>query len=665
MFISDQFEVLGLLGKGGNGAVYKAKQMLQDRTVAIKVLNDSFRSDQSKLRRFQREAKTTSALDHPNIVKVFAFGLAEDQSPYFAMEYLEGITLAELLQKKGRLNNQEFSEIFLQVCAALEYAHERGVVHRDLKPENIMIIETSTGNRAVKLLDFGIASQPENSTGQSTTLIDPSKLLGSPLFMSPEQCQGQRPDARSDIYSLACIMYQAVAGAPPFTGSTAHEVLLKQLHEPPSDLLKESKQISTALSKIILRCLEKEPDNRIQSLAELSRKLPAAIQENSQAKSVSLPWNRSIALTMILLLIASFAMVYFVTGNNKSTVLATRKEQEAKPDFRALNERLKEAKNEDQRGKNQKAEAIYRALISEVDKFDSTVKTPSSKKLARLKYSAYRGIINARFHSENTVGSDSMNDWMNCYQAAMLAYEHGSKQIAEAQTRLAFEYMINGPAPHHITEIEQLCRKAMKSLEIELRASENAPFFKLKSDALSHSLYADANIIFGHLRDLQGRHKEGVEIMNEYIRERDSKIDERFLFEREWLCEGLSNINMPEATNNALDQFASELNSEPKINAKIRLRVLDTLLNFYFEKVGPMQSSVLTDRALKRFLQASVDPRQIALCYYYKALSSQRQSKQHKNARIWMEKARAELEKTTDDKSDLLARISKLEATLH
>lgn len=657
MFISDQFEVLELLGKGGNGSVYKAKHLLSDRIVAIKVLNESLRSDESRLRKFQREAKTTSSLDHPHIVKVFAFGLNNEGCPYFAMEYLDGKTLDQFLNEKGSLNDLEFNEIFVQVCSALEFAHERGVIHRDLKPENIMVMHNDSGDREVKLLDFGLASQPENASGHNTTIIDPAKLIGSPLFMSPEQCQGRKPDARSDIYALACIMYQALSGRPPFTGTTTHEILLKQLHEQPLDLANSNKPINPVLNRTILRCLEKKPENRFQSVSLIHKQLPAALEAKPQSKKTRSYLNKRV-VTLALVMPLALILVSVLALQKRSPSPQTKSER-PKANFAQLSRDLKEAKVLDSDGQNDEAVAAYELLIEKASQYHYPDDTPTAEKLARFKYDCYRGIIHARVHSEDCIGQVALKDWELCYAAALKAYPRGDRLVAEAQSRLAFELTLNGPRPGDEAKILQLCRKANRTMSIELAESGSAPVLKIKSTSLTKNTYADSNIVIGRLRDLKGEHLDAAAVISEWIEYRGSKVDERLLFERLWLIQALYNSRKEGALTAELSNLSEELNSEPKIHPQVRLRVLDSLLHFFFHSSPPQRCRGIIWLALERLNKQNADPGQIALCDYYNALLEKKMKRQ-REAQQLVRQAQAELAKSRHAPPDLSKKLRDL-----
>lgn len=641
MFICDQFEVIELLGKGGGGAVYKAKQKLQDRFVAIKVLNESFRNDESKLRKFQREAKTTSGLDHPHIVKVFAFGLDSEDHPYFAMEYLEGKTLAELFAEKEKLSNLEFAEIFSQVCSALEYAHEQGVIHRDLKPENIMVTTNTGGEHNVKLLDFGIASLPEIDSGKTTTLVDPNKLVGSPLFMSPEQCQGQKADARSDIYSLGCIMYQSVSGSPPFTGASAHEVILKHLYEKPAALDQSALKISPSIEKMVLRCLDKNPVNRIQTVRDINKELPAALQHYSARKNnwnwPGNKWKIAIFLALIILIAVTAG---FVAKKNEGASKAPVTAAQNKPDFAAIYTALKHAEKLNSDGQNSASVPAYKAVVDTAKQYDYPADSPTGKKLARIEYRCYRGIAKARMYSEESVGPEALRDWEDCYYASLRSFEHGSKNIAEAESRTAFAYMMNDPKPEKLEHIENLCRKAMKSLEIEMAASASARLFNLRSDNLTRTSYADANIIVGHLRAMGGEPKIGAAIISEFLDFRE-KIDERSLLGRVWLCQALNKAKLKKEEAQAIEQFFREINSNSKLHPKVRVKLIDTLFDCYLNSGQTLQCINVADSAMSILRSEKADAGQIARCLYYKSLAAGR-LKRSSDAAKWLKESQAE-----------------------
>lgn len=260
------FEIKSMLGKGGMSVVYKAEHQMMHRLVAIKVL---IANDPLSLKRFNLEARLAASLQHPNIVTMFDFGVSEEGLPFIAMDFIEGRTLAGVIASDGALPYTRALPIFLQACDALAYAHSKGVIHRDLKPSNFMLVQTETTERLV-LLDFGIAKQLE-PTEEMQQLTATGDIFGSPLYMSPEQCIGQKLDARADIYSLGCVMYEVLASRPPFVGKTALDTLQMHIHEQPRSFkdLNKDLEVPPYLEHIVLKSLERDLARRYQTVTEL------------------------------------------------------------------------------------------------------------------------------------------------------------------------------------------------------------------------------------------------------------------------------------------------------------------------------------------------------------------------------------------------------------
>jgi serine/threonine protein kinase len=277
----ENLEFLELVGSGGMSVVYKARQTNLDRVVAVKLLSGMALSEEESARRFQKEARLTSLLDHTNIVKTLGFGIAGDGRPYLVMEYLEGITLAQELKTNGRLSLQKFRQVFIPVLSALAHAHESGLVHRDIKPANIMLVRLDNNPDGVKLLDFGIARLFAGDVAESQRLTAQGTLLGSPRYMSPEQCLGGEVDWRSDIYSISCVMYEALCGTPPFTGGSVLEVLDMHVSAALPTVAELCKQIELdpELAALILSGLSKDPVRRPQSAAGLACRLNEILED--------------------------------------------------------------------------------------------------------------------------------------------------------------------------------------------------------------------------------------------------------------------------------------------------------------------------------------------------------------------------------------------------
>lgn len=216
--IDERYEIIEPIGEGGMGSVFRARELELDRTIAIKFLQLSMSGDEVSCSRFLREGKILSALVHKNILACYRYGLWQGRVPYIAMEFLAGKSLRSVLKENTRLPWQQVIEIALPVCDAMQTAHQNGIIHRDLKPDNIVLIDDAA---KVKVLDFGLARIIVVTEGElSQHLTHTGALVGSVHYMSPEQCSGKRADARCDIYSLGCILYELLVGAPPWRRTT-------------------------------------------------------------------------------------------------------------------------------------------------------------------------------------------------------------------------------------------------------------------------------------------------------------------------------------------------------------------------------------------------------------------------------------------------------------
>jgi len=255
-----EFGILELLGRGGMGAVYKARQVSLDRLVALKVLPESLSRNAAFAERFRREARAAAAVRHPNIIEVHAVG--EDQGHQFiAMEFIEGETLAARLKREGRLDPGPALDILRQTAAALRKAHDAGILHRDIKPSNILL----DADGLVKVADFGLAKRPDKDVSVTQT----GHNLGTPLYMPPEVCRGRKADARSDLYSLGATFYQVLAGRPPFEGESSAELVAKHIEAALVPLQQLAADAPSALCRLIHRLLRKDPAERYQSAAEV------------------------------------------------------------------------------------------------------------------------------------------------------------------------------------------------------------------------------------------------------------------------------------------------------------------------------------------------------------------------------------------------------------
>lgn len=325
--LGDKYEVLSLVGRGGMGAVYKVRDKNLHKTFAIKVLNSNLVEDKSSVKRFEQEARAASHLTHPNLVAVYDFGMGGGGAPFLVMDYLDGTSLAELIGKEGFIDAPRALDIFIQVVEAVAHAHLKGVIHRDIKPNNIIVTRAENGTDFVKLIDFGIAKVLPSEARATQNLTQTGEIFGSPLYMSPEQCQGQKLDARSDIYGIGCVMYEALTGRPPFEGDNPIQTILKHINESPVPIntLKQDYQIPKDLERLILRCLEKEPADRYQSAHDLLKDLEH-VRDGKPIKITKLRRRgagkkavlvRALAILAILSSLSMIAMIWL--GMNQRT----------------------------------------------------------------------------------------------------------------------------------------------------------------------------------------------------------------------------------------------------------------------------------------------------------------------------------------------------------
>lgn len=272
----DNFVLLEKIGQGAFGQVFKAQQDELNREVCLKFLNPDDFEDAEAKQRFKREGMILARLDHPNITSFYQFGVYNGVFPYFATELLKGKTLRHLLNEQVRMPWRQVLTQSLQIASALEYAHAKGIIHRDIKPENLFVLE----NRSVKVLDFGLSKIIGQAKTLAGTLTATGMLMGSPRYMSPEQCAGRNDlDQRSDIYSLACVMYECLAGQPPFDGDSGLALIYKHLNEDVPPLPSEvSCAIPEGVQWVIAKCLLKDPDKRYQSMTELQGDLQLLLQ---------------------------------------------------------------------------------------------------------------------------------------------------------------------------------------------------------------------------------------------------------------------------------------------------------------------------------------------------------------------------------------------------
>jgi serine/threonine protein kinase len=308
------YEVLGPLGAGGMGEVYRARDPRLGRDIAIKVLPSSFSKDPDRLRRFEQEARAAGILSHPNITSVYDIG-SQDGAPYVVSELLEGEPLQSLLAG-DRLSTRRAIGFAIQLAQGLAAAHEKGIVHRDLKPANVFV----TTDGRVKILDFGLAKFLREDVSSvasglsSMTATEPGAVLGTLGYMAPEQLRGKPADARSDIFSFGAILYEMLSGKRAFRGDSAADTVSAVLRDDPPDLSVTDRTISPGLERILRHCLEKNPEQRFQSARDLAFDLEALTGSLPAPGKPGAPEDSSLRRWISLTAMASAIIVAYVAG---------------------------------------------------------------------------------------------------------------------------------------------------------------------------------------------------------------------------------------------------------------------------------------------------------------------------------------------------------------
>lgn len=272
--LDGKYQLEEKIGEGGMGQVFRATHIHIDTTVAVKLLSRQIISNSNAIDRFRREAKTAARIKHPNAVGVSDFGVTPDGTVYLVMEFLVGNDLRHRLYEQKALSYEAAATILYQTCAAVNAAHEKGVIHRDLKPDNIYIIRTPEGSEQVKVLDFGLAKLKDGEADQLTKM---GSIMGTPYYMSPEQGQGQALDFRSDVYSLGVILYEMLTGQVPFSGNNT-AVIYQHCHEPPPPPSKFRPNMPPLVEQVVLKALSKDREQRPATAGQLYEEYDAALR---------------------------------------------------------------------------------------------------------------------------------------------------------------------------------------------------------------------------------------------------------------------------------------------------------------------------------------------------------------------------------------------------
>jgi serine/threonine-protein kinase len=306
----DHYRLDAMVARSGMSTLYKATDLRDGKSVAIKVPHEEMESDPVLVARFKREQEIGLELDHPGVVKAYDGGTGSRL--YIAMEWVEGRLLRAILNEEGKLPIDRAVNLTLQICDALDTMHKHGVVHRDLKPENVMVDDQDR----IKLIDFGIAKKED---ARRLTFVEVSKTLGTPDYISPEQVKGQRGDQRSDVYSLGAMLYEMLTGEPPYTGSNPLAVMNERLLHDPKPVRALRKEVSPELEEIVKRALAREPRNRYQTASEMAWELEhpemVGVEETERRTKVGglkLPTARKLALYAGLVLAPVLIFVLMV-----------------------------------------------------------------------------------------------------------------------------------------------------------------------------------------------------------------------------------------------------------------------------------------------------------------------------------------------------------------
>ena len=284
-----QYQLKQRLGEGGMGEVYLAEHVLLKRPCAVKVIRPEQAGDPTMLQRFLREVQVTATLTHPNTVQVFDYGQASDGTVFYAMEYLTGLSLEQLVRLGGPLPAGRTISVLRQVCGALAEAHAIGLIHRDIKPSNVILCNRGGLHDVAKLLDFGLVRM-QSTDALGAGLTQAGLIFGTPTYMSPEQAAGRNLDARSDIYSLGALAYFLVTGRPPFVHDSVVQVLAAHINEPVAPLRSRGPAVPQDLEAVVLRCLAKNPEERFPNVASLEQALRDCSAAGDWIESAAAAW---------------------------------------------------------------------------------------------------------------------------------------------------------------------------------------------------------------------------------------------------------------------------------------------------------------------------------------------------------------------------------------
>lgn len=304
--LGGRYRIIKELGTGATSTVLLVEHIVLNTQVALKLLNIEIAADPMHLERLRQEANICASLNHENVIRITDLGTDSGGAPFIVMDYVEGESLRSLIKNKGIEDDKAKIKILLQLCRGLGYLHRNNIVHRDIKPENVLV----TADNTVKLIDFGVA-KPDNQDGAVQALTTTGTIVGSPRYMSAEQCKGGKVDTRSDIYSLGCIIFELLSGRPPFRGTTVLETLNMHIKDNPTIVGIDTSGMKEQLLQIALKCLQKQPEDRYQTtdevILELERLLPQTSQPEKAMPVVSILAAVIAILLMVLVAVGLYA----------------------------------------------------------------------------------------------------------------------------------------------------------------------------------------------------------------------------------------------------------------------------------------------------------------------------------------------------------------------
>ncbi|MBX9688933.1 MAG: serine/threonine protein kinase [Candidatus Obscuribacterales bacterium] len=474
----ERYEILEVLGAGGVGTVYKARQLDAKRMVALKVLHEHLASDNEFKERFLREARSLNRLSHANIVTVYHLGLSDSGIPYLVMELVQGQSLRQVLLAQGSLELERSVNIVRQLCSALTVIHENGIVHRDLKPENIVLMQAPEPD-FVKLIDFGLARNEVLPKEQKLTAT--GLLIGSPAYMSPEQCRGEKADSRSDLYSLTVCFYEMLSGHLPFAADNPIGMMYKHANEEPQLLSREQNAYgSDELDRFLLKGMRKDPLARFQKAEEMS----AALELLSESCNKKQPTFRFKASYIWALALSFFAVLFVLT----CLIYLSRSQEETRqityqpikksalkrtPLSMGLDEAIREIGKWRKEGRLKESRKAIKELIQKAERYNPVDKA-----------------VLFHLHLEQAHVFEDLNEVDKAiyeYNNALSVYPRaGSYNRIEAAAQRSFFMMSRGKTDAAISAFEKIrqeCRESATSVnDIDLAAA-NAVMAELLRNA--------------------------------------------------------------------------------------------------------------------------------------------------------------------------------------